>query len=115
MYFISKTIEISASHVLRLPYPSKCADFHGHNYMITVHIKAEKLNQEEMVYDFSKVKEVVMKFDHKHLNDLMAQPTAEHMAKRICKDVQEVLDTSATCYEVEVEETEGSCASYVQD
>lgn len=36
MYTVIKRMEISASHSLRLSYPSKCENLHGHNWMITV-------------------------------------------------------------------------------
>ncbi len=31
MYYVKKTIEVSASHQLKLSYESKCENFHGHN------------------------------------------------------------------------------------
>ena len=36
MYTVIKRMEISASHSLRLSYPSKCENLHGHNWMIPV-------------------------------------------------------------------------------
>ena len=44
MYYISKRIEISAAHRLDLPYESKCSSVHGHNWIVTVHCRAEFLN-----------------------------------------------------------------------
>ena len=32
MYYVKKTIEISASHQLRLDYESKCENLHSHDY-----------------------------------------------------------------------------------
>ena len=117
MYFIAKTIEISASHVLDLEYDSKCTNRHGHNYIVTVYIKSEKLNKDGMVCDFVAISKIVNKFDHVHLNDFLGQPTAELLAKRICKGMNLVLEVEEhrpVCYEVEVEETEGSIIRYVK-
>ena len=45
MYYISKRIEISAAHRLELPYASKCANLHGHNWIVTVHCASPVLNE----------------------------------------------------------------------
>ena len=52
MYYVKKRLEISASHSLSLSYPSKCANLHGHNWIINVCCKAEELNADGMVTDF---------------------------------------------------------------
>ena len=44
MYYVEKTIEISAAHNLMLSYESKCETLHGHNWKIVVYCKAEELN-----------------------------------------------------------------------
>lgn len=38
MFTVIKRMEISASHKLVLPYRSKCASLHGHNWIITVYL-----------------------------------------------------------------------------
>ena len=45
MYTVIKRMEISASHSLRLSYPSKCENLHGHNWMITVYCRSKELNR----------------------------------------------------------------------
>ena len=35
MFYVKKRLEISASHRLDLDYPSKCANLHGHNWIVT--------------------------------------------------------------------------------
>jgi 6-pyruvoyl-tetrahydropterin synthase len=37
MFTVIKRMEISASHKLVLPYRSKCASLHGHNWIIIVY------------------------------------------------------------------------------
>lgn len=107
MYFVKKRLEISASHKLNLAYPSKCENLHGHNWIITIYCKSEKLNPNGMVVDFTHIKQQVQdKLDHKNLNEeLDFNPTAENMARWICEQI-------AGCYKVEVQESEGNIASY---
>ena len=52
MYTVIKRMEISASHSLMLPYPSKCENLHGHNWIITVYCRSKELNEAGMVVDF---------------------------------------------------------------
>ncbi len=110
MYYVTKRIEISASHKLELDYESKCANLHGHNWIITVHCKAAKLDHNGMVTDFSDIKHIVMdRLDHAYLNDVVPfNPTAENLARWICEHV-------ANCYRVDVQESEGNTASYEVD
>jgi 6-pyruvoyltetrahydropterin/6-carboxytetrahydropterin synthase len=107
MYKIKKRLEISASHKLNLSYPSKCENLHGHNWIITIYCKSEKLNPNGMVVDFTHIKQQVQdKLDHKNLNEeLDFNPTAENMARWISEQI-------AGCYKVEVQESEGNIASY---
>lgn len=107
MYFVKKRLEISASHKLNLAYPSKCENLHGHNWIITIYCKSEKLNPNGMVVDFTHIKQQVQdKLDHKNLNEeLDFNPTAENMAKWICEEIP-------YCYKVDVQESEGNIASY---
>jgi len=110
MYYVSKRIEISAAHRLNLDYESKCANFHGHNWIITVHCKAKELNANGMVTDFTHIKRTVTdQLDHACLNDVVSfNPTAENMARWICDNVE-------NCYRVDIQESEGNIASYERD
>lgn len=103
-------MEISASHSLKLSYPSKCEKLHGHNWIITVHCRAKELNADGMVVDFTHIKEAVMgRLDHQNLNDLLPfNPTAENIAKWICDEID-------GCFKVEVCESEGNVATYEKD
>lgn len=55
----------------------------------------------------SKIKEIVNRFDHALINDVMGDinPTAENMAKWLC-------DRIPHCVRVSVQETEGNVATY---
>lgn len=111
---VSKRMEIAASHKLNLPYESKCQNLHGHNYIVVVYCKANKLNDCGMVVDFAHVKREIHGYlDHGYLNELLPDmnPTAENMAKWICNKVTELCDYGY-CYRVDVQESEGNIATY---
>lgn len=103
-------MEISAAHSLKLSYPSKCENLHGHNWIITVYCRSEELNADGMVIDFSHIKEAVKKkLDHQNLNEVLPfNPTAENIARWIC-------DQLPVCYKVEVKESESNTAIYEKD
>lgn len=107
MYTVIKRLEISAAHQLNLSYKSKCENLHGHNWIIFVHLRSEKLNSDGMVCDFTEIKKCIYeKLDHKNLNDIIDQPTAENIAKYIC----DVLGDK--CFKVQVQESEGNIGIY---
>lgn len=110
MYYVTKRIEISASHRLNLNYPSKCTGIHGHNWIITVHCKAAQLDENGMVVDFTRIKErITGTLDHANLNEVLPfNPTAENIAAWVCSEVP-------GCYRVDVQESEGNIASYQID
>lgn len=110
MYTVIKRMEISASHRLRLSYPSKCENLHGHNWIITVYCRSVELNADGMVVDFTHIKQIVEKqLDHRNLNDILPfNPTAENIARWIC-------DQIPSCFKVEVRESEGNTVIYEKD
>ncbi|MCC8152966.1 MAG: 6-carboxytetrahydropterin synthase QueD [Tannerellaceae bacterium] len=107
MYTVRKRMEISASHSLKLSYPSKCENLHGHNWTITVWCRARELNADGMVVDFSQIKEKIHKqLDHKNLNKVLPfNTTAENMTKWICDEIPEA-------FKVLVQESENNMAFY---
>lgn len=109
MYIVIKRLEISASHKLKLNYKSKCENLHGHNWIIHIYLKSDKLDKNSMIYDFTDIKKSIMnKLDHKNLNNVIEQPTAENIAKFICEEIGQ------QCFKVRVQESEGNIAIYVR-
>ena len=110
MYTVKKRMEIAGAHRLNLNYESKCANLHGHNWIVTVWCKSQTLDANGMVIDFTHIKrEVQEKLDHKFLNDVVPfNPTAENIAKWVCEQIP-------NCYRVSVQESEGNVATYERD
>lgn len=108
MYYISKRLEIAGAHNLKLSYESKCSNLHGHNWIVVIYCKSEKLNEDGMIIDFKHIKEKISdKLDHQYINDVVKfNPTAENIAKYICNEIGE------KCYKVSVQESEGNIAIY---
>lgn len=100
-------MEIAGCHHLNLSYESKCENLHGHNWIVTVFCKAEKLNDDGMVIDFKHVKNKIHSYlDHGNFNDLLPfNPTAENIARWIVEQI-------STCYKATVQESEGNIATY---
>ena len=115
MYKISKQFSFSASHILEgLSEDHPCSRLHGHNYVVTVHLKSKELNEVGFVRDYRQLDNVKRYIDdvldHHHLNDIFTfNPTAENMAKYLYdlfkKEISEL-------YAVEVSETPKTTAIY---
>lgn len=110
MFIVKKRMEIAGAHRLNLNYESKCANLHGHNWIVIVWCKSKTLDDNGMVMDFTHIKrEVQDKLDHKFLNDVVPfNPTAENIAKWVCEQIP-------NCYRVSVQESEGNVATYERD
>jgi len=107
MYYVTKRLEISSAHSLMLSYESKCEELHGHNWIVKIYCKSEKLNFDGMVTDFTVIKRKIEgALDHKNLNNVLPfNPTAENIARWICDNVE-------NAYRVEVWESENNMAAY---
>lgn len=118
MYRVSKRMEISASHQLELDYESKCENLHGHNWIITVEVVGQKLDNNGMLMDFTAIKSMVKdKLDHKNLNMVLNfNPTAENIAYWIANLIDKFCDDSGRfdtwCSSVKVQESEGNIAEW---
>lgn len=111
-YEVSKRMEIAGCHQLNLPYESKCNNMHGHNWIVTVFVGANEL-QNGMVIDFTHIKRQIHdKLDHGNLNEILGfRPTAENIAEWISSEVNKMRE-GATCYKVTIQESEGNIATF---
>ena len=111
---IRKHFRFEAAHVLP-HHPGKCSRLHGHSYRLEVAVRGP-LQQagpaQGMVVDFDEISAVVRplvveRLDHASLNDVMPNPTAEHIALWIWDALAEKLPQLD---EIVVWETPTACA-----
>lgn len=108
MWYLEKEVWISSAHFLN-DYIGACSNIHGHNWLVKVYCKGDKLDKAGMLIDFKEIKGIVDQLDHKNLNLVVpVNPTAENLAKYICELVPH-------CWQVEIHEAKGSVARYVKD
>ncbi len=107
-YRVTKRMEISGAHHLELTYPSKCGRVHGHNWIVTVTMESEELDENGMVMDFTRIKEKVSdRLDHQDLNAVLGfNPTAENIARWIAEEL------GPLCVRVQIQESEGNVAEF---
>lgn len=119
MYKISKQFAFSAAHSLDgLPGDHPCTRLHGHNYVVTVHLRSKELNDTGFVKDYNELK-VVKQYideyiDHRNLNDIMypVNSSAENLARMFFDIFKPMLPE---LYAVEVSETPKTSAIYEPD
>ncbi|HEX4245939.1 MAG TPA: 6-carboxytetrahydropterin synthase QueD [Acidimicrobiales bacterium] len=82
---VTGSFTFEAAH--RLPWhPGKCAGLHGHSYRLDVTV-AGPLDENGIVVDFDDLHAIVQgqvidKWDHRDLNQVLDNPTAELLAQR---------------------------------
>lgn len=80
---VTRSFTFEAAH--RLPWhQGRCRDLHGHGYRLEVTVEGP-VDHNGIVMDFDDLtslvqREVVDRFDHAYLNDLLENPTAELIA-----------------------------------
>ena len=84
---VSKKMSFDAAHFLP-NYPGKCANMHGHHWTVELGVSGEVDPNTGMVIDFGVLdaflrEKVEDRFDHKLVNDIIENPTAENIAARI--------------------------------
>ena len=116
MYEIAKSFEFAASHQLPHVAPEHpCHRLHGHNYVVTLHLRKHSLDYDGMVADYNDLK--VFKrwiddtLDHRHLNDIIINPTAERIAKWIYENAPNEY-WHELIYKVVINETNSTEATY---
>jgi 6-pyruvoyltetrahydropterin/6-carboxytetrahydropterin synthase len=81
---VRRSFDFDAAH--RLPaHPGKCRELHGHAYRVVVTVDRPVEPETGLAVDFSDLKAIVKKeivdlLDHRCVNDVIENPTAEVMA-----------------------------------
>jgi 6-pyruvoyltetrahydropterin/6-carboxytetrahydropterin synthase len=109
--------ELEIAHRLMTSYAQKCRSLHGHRYEVEITVTAQNFNEDGMIVDFKKLKEVVKtelddQWDHgacvratdplayhlmsdahhERVHIIEANPTLEWMVERWALDLQAALD-----------------------
>ncbi len=95
MYEISVEKHFDAAHFLR-GYRGKCEALHGHRFQVVARVRASKLNDIGIAYDFAELKQhlndILASFDHTCLNDVppfdKINPSSENIAARIYDELK---------------------------
>jgi len=120
MYDIFIDSHFSGGHHLR-NYPGNCERPHGHNWKVTVTVRASELDKLGMGIDFRSVKTAVAgvldDLDHRDLNEHAAfqkkNPSSENIATYIFDTLKKVLVSDCyRVYSVTVRETDSSGVTY---
>jgi len=88
---VTRSFTFEAAH--QLPWHAgACQRLHGHGYRLEVTVEGP-LNEHGIVTDFADVaavveREVIARFDHQYLNDLLDNPTAELIAQDAWKRIE---------------------------
>jgi 6-pyruvoyltetrahydropterin/6-carboxytetrahydropterin synthase len=103
----------AAAHVLPR-YEGPCSRLHGHNYRFLVAVEGEVDPKSGMVADFGDIKRVVeeqvlARVDHRSLNDLLENPTAENIVRWIWETLAPELRGLT---EIRLYEIPDSCVTY---
>lgn len=118
MYEISKMFKFSAAHHLGgLPVGHQCGRVHGHNYTVTVTLLSSALDVTGFVVDYgdlAPIKRMIdAGYDHRDLNDRLAQPTAENLARQFFDDIASLGEPwCGLLHRVTVSETDTTTATY---
>ncbi len=116
---IRKQFAFEAAHVL--PYHAgKCARLHGHSYRLDVSVDGPIQTSgpaSGMIVDFDDLTQTVRgaiidALDHRHLNDIIENPTCEHIVLWIWRRLQPLVPALA---EVTLWETATACAILRRD
>lgn len=88
---VTRAGSFEAAH--RLPWhPGKCRELHGHHYRFEIAVEGP-VGPDGVVVDFDELAttvagRIVARYDHRYLNDLLDNPTAELLAAEIWKTLE---------------------------
>ena len=111
---VRRLFEFEAAHALP-NHPGQCREMHGHSYRLAVTVERAVDPVSGLAMDFSHLKRVVREhvvevLDHRTLNDLLDNPTAERIAVWIWERIEGPLEGGLV--EIEVFETRSCSVVY---
>ena len=113
---LRRQFRFEAAH--RLPrHPGKCRELHGHSYRLVVVVDGPPEPASGMVMDFADLKRIVRRevidpLDHKCVNDVMENPTAEMISVWLW---ERLLGSLPGLVEIELHETDDCAVVYRGD
>lgn len=123
MYQVCVEQHFDAAHFLR-GYGGKCEALHGHRFRVVVRVKASKVDDVGMAYDFVELKrqlnDILSRFDHTCLNDMLPfdklNPSSENIASTIYNELKPNLTGApVSLVSVEVWESPHTGVTYSPD
>lgn len=134
-YQITKEFTFEAAHRLLKNYSGKCTNNHGHSYKVKLYLESERLDEKDMLMDFTETKKLKVWIDENldhvtllweedplieslraHGNKVLVtkkNPTAEHICELIATQAQQLFEHEGirvAC--VEINETCTSAARF---
>lgn len=122
MYEVWIRRHLDAAHFLR-GYGGKCEELHGHRFLVTVKVRAPKVDERGIAFDFSVLKklldEILREYDHSLLNEKepfdKINPSSENLAFVIYRKMREKLPKEISISAVEVCESPDACAQFLPE
>ena len=119
MYRVSVEGHFDAAHYLR-DYHGKCDNLHGHRFRVVVTLRARKLDDIGLAYDFTELKkhlfEVLAQFDHTCINDVppfdKLNASSENIAATVYEQLKGRFPAGVMLESVQVWESPQSCITY---
>lgn len=143
MYKLTTYTELELGHRLRTSYAMKCQHLHGHRYEVEITVSSDHLNEDNMIVDFKKLKEIVKrvlddKWDHafclkeddplvesllkdehtERLHIVPCNPTLEWMVKYWYQELNKAFveeDLDIRMYSLKASETAKNTCEYMED
>lgn len=116
---IYKKFKFDAAHRLpRVPEGHKCANLHGHTFVVSIHLRGKVDPEFGWVADYSDIKEAVQplieRLDHSVLNNIsgLENPTSENICFWMWNNLKPCL---ANLAKIEVKESADNGAIYCGD
>ena len=110
---VSRKVSFDSAHFLP-NYKGKCANLHGHRWLLEVGVEGWVDPATGFVVDFTLLKEqlnrIVEILDHQSLNTIIENPTAENLIKYILGEFEVPEGTKLSF--IKLWETPDSCAEY---